>query len=114
MSLICLSSHITHQTADFDENSVGYKLLTQFRAIQKRNTSTLKIDYDFLQHYDSELHTFVRAHFYRFEPMLRKSVAEIVEKHFKRDDEMLQDDGEKKEETFFLSFYNLPEVLRFV
>lgn len=77
--------------------------------MDKGETSTLRVDFGHVMSYDIELADAIKSHYYRFEPFLRDAVGQLMRKHFPKK----QPSSDERTE-YYLSFYNLSGVLKFV
>ncbi len=85
----------------------GYDYRTQLAKMVERDGSTLFIDFNHLSSFDYELKEALDFEYYRFEPFLRRGLLQFVKAEHQEYAESSLRDGQ----TFFVSMYNLPEVL---
>eukprot|EP00899_Mesostigma_viride_P008988 jgi/Mesvir1/18090/Mv09391-RA.1 len=70
------------------------------------DTSTLVVNFQHLQAFDSDAANAIKLNYYRFEPWLRKAVQEFAVRHVGQDAAM----HEGKPKEYYVSFFNLPDV----
>ena len=82
--------------------------LEQIKFMKNDDRTTLFVDYDHIFRHDVELAQALIENYYRFEPDLRKGLAEVVRKYHP----IYEVDAEKRQQEFWLAFYNLPATYK--
>lgn len=84
--------------------------IAQLRTLKERMRTTLYVDYDHMMRFNADL-VVIADEFFRFEPVLRRCVAEFVAKHIdaapNSGDQPPMDSSSR---SYWLSIYNLPTV----
>lgn len=84
--------------------------VAQLRTLKERMRTTLYVDYDHMMRFNADL-VVIADEFFRFEPVLRRCVAEFVSKHI----DAAPNSGDlppvdATSRSYWLSIYNLPTV----
>lgn len=84
--------------------------IAQLRTLKERMRTTLYVDYEHMMRFNADL-VVIADEFFRFEPVLRRCVAEFVAKHVdSAPNSADQPPMDASSRSYWLSIYNLPTV----
>ncbi|CAI5729597.1 unnamed protein product [Hyaloperonospora brassicae] len=96
-------------TDEVDEcASVQLKYRQQAQVMRSTETSSLFVDFSHVLEVDADLAHALQAHYYRWEPYLRRSVFEFI--RLEDAAYTVNDDARKSQREFFVNFYNFQHV----
>uniref|UniRef100_M4BTQ7 DNA replication licensing factor MCM6 n=1 Tax=Hyaloperonospora arabidopsidis (strain Emoy2) TaxID=559515 RepID=M4BTQ7_HYAAE len=96
-------------TEALDEPSSGQlKYRQQAQVMRSTETSSLFVDFSHVLEVDADLAHALQAHYYRWEPYLRRSVFEFI--RLEDAAYTVNDDARKTQREFFVNFYNFQHV----